>query len=941
MKRLQLLFLGLLSYVATNAQIVNNSVVTKNDAYMFAKSIVGDGDFDFYIGETNNVRLRDLNAGWATIPGEKNCWLVFVDEMPNGGWEHPCKYIYVKKKRDPMCTVISHEVVDAVRPPTDVILKPISKPNRYGAKAKMKPIVPKMQANSPNLAAGHTYAVILNGGMSQISNKERYWNDCSFVYKALRNVHGVPEQNIKVVMSDGTNSGADMNSEDGTYVSSPLDLDGDGQPDIEYAATKSNLLGSVLGSMAQKLTEDDHLLLFVTGHGGYDKTKKSSYIHMWNGEKLYPDELDACLNQVNAGFISIVMGQCNSGGFIEPLKRNNRIIITACKEDEYSFGSPNIPFDEFLYHWTSAISGRDAYGNNVEALTILPELSGWPNSVPTEKISILEAQTYAARKDLYANGGAQYASEKPQVNFFTNSVVSDLSFSYIPPQVELCFNNVRSNVTSTLETRDFGATYYHFNIGPVARVHIDPYRYRFWNSSCIWIRNDTDGMENRSTEPITIGDGDSEAKAYMYVKIRNRGVKPYNTGDATVTAFWAKSALALTESQWRGAYTGDGVKGGLFGSATITDVVQPGGTTIQRLTFAFFDAAFKTLKESNGAFCSLAFVRSAKEKNKFPVDTDYIAAAWATNKLAQNNVLASNAIYHHFLAVDLTNLKLNKTDFTVNIIPNDGLRRFFSDAVVSARLSPELMESWNNGGKAAEDVEQDKNEQNVFRLKSGNSKIKCLRMEPNASGTIGLKCNFIAAKDITTRKEYDIDVALMDNVTGKCYGGETFRIIQEPRPAIIPLVTTALQGSRAELIADNVSEAVEYKWYDADGKIVGSGPTFLVPVGKSASAYNLKVEAVSDGAINYATLQSSGYSSIKSVDSQSNPGAVSVSLTTPASEGAVLRIASASGSTPASDYRVGTGTMSYDIPAASLSSGIYQVSLIEEGKVTGAVKFTK
>lgn len=907
--------------------------ITKEEAVEIAKDVVGTGDYDYYIGEAT----RRINP--SGLPSQNNCWLVFVDEMPNSGWEHPCKYIYVLKKQESLSTV-NYQVVEEVRPPANVTLKPVSKPNRYGTKAVMKPVVPKIQGNSPNLAAANTYAVILNGGMSLVSNKERYWNDCSFIYKTLRNVYDVPKQNIKVIMSDGTAPGADMTKETGAYASSPLDLDDDGVADIEYAATKSNLLGSVLGGMAQKLTEDDHLLLFVTGHGGYDKTKKSSYIHLWNGETLYPNELAASLNQVNAGFITVVMEQCNSGGFIEPLKSTNRIVMTACKEDEYSFASSTVPFNEFVYHWTSALNGCDAYGNTINVLEVVPEIRGLLKVIPQGEVSMLDAQVYASRMDVYANGGSQYAHETPLVNFFTNSVVSDLSFSYIPPQVELCFNNTAWNATSQLVTRPPGAIpFYYLNPGPAMSIPLN--YYRFWKSPCIWIRNTDDGMENRTTEPIIIEDGDYNAEAHMYIKIRNRGVKPYNTGDASITAFWAQPALAIQESQWRGYSTSDGSEGGMFGSKKIKDVVQPGDVTIQHLINTFNNDSFDTIKVSNGAFCSLAFVRSAKESSKFPVDSDYIAAAWKTNKLAQSNILAHQNAFPFYYNVDLINGKLKEGEFSINIVPDDSLRALLSEADVFFKLSSKLMEAWNNGGKAAEDIEQDKNEQNVFRLKSSNSKMKCLRMEANTSGTIGLKCNFLAANAITTRKEYDIDIALMDDVTGKCYGGETFRVVQEPRPAILPQVSANVLGGSTVLRAGNVSENVIYRWYDADGKIVGTGASFSVPTGKSASAYKLKVEAVSDGAINYATLQSSGYSSIKSVDSQTNPGTVSVSLVTPASEGAVLRIVSASGNTQVTDYKVGTGTMSYDIPAANIPSGIYQISLIEGGNVTGAVKFTK
>ena len=48
------------------------------------------------------------------------------------------------------------------------------------------------------------------------------------------------------------------------------------------------------------------------------------------------------------------MGQCYSGGFIGALNANNRVIATACKEDELSYARKDLTRDEFVYHWTGA-----------------------------------------------------------------------------------------------------------------------------------------------------------------------------------------------------------------------------------------------------------------------------------------------------------------------------------------------------------------------------------------------------------------------------------------------------------------------------------------------------------------------------------------------------------------------------------------------------------
>ena len=64
-------------------------------------------------------------------------------------------------------------------------------------------------------------------------------------------------------MSDGTDPAPDMRiTNTYRYKSQPLDLDGDGLDDIQYAATRENVQ-AVLNGLLPKMNEDDHLFIFV------------------------------------------------------------------------------------------------------------------------------------------------------------------------------------------------------------------------------------------------------------------------------------------------------------------------------------------------------------------------------------------------------------------------------------------------------------------------------------------------------------------------------------------------------------------------------------------------------------------------------------------------------------------------------------------------------
>ena len=92
--------------------------------------------------------------------------------------------------------------------------------------ASWLPWLSTVQAQS--VEAARLHAVIVNGGRNKLTNHERYWNDCAFLYRTLRHTYHIPQRNITVLMSDGGVQEDDMIRADGWgFRSSPTDLDGD------------------------------------------------------------------------------------------------------------------------------------------------------------------------------------------------------------------------------------------------------------------------------------------------------------------------------------------------------------------------------------------------------------------------------------------------------------------------------------------------------------------------------------------------------------------------------------------------------------------------------------------------------------------------------------------------------------------------------------------
>ena len=355
------------------------------------------------------------------------CFIYFIDESPDANWEHPCRYVFVNTKNGQLSEK------KATVPPQKLeewklltLLPDVPK----GAKFDFSKTTPQIRSGSN---PQNCYAVIINGGMDCYNNWVRYWNNCSAMYSALIHKYGYLKNNIYVLMSDGTDPEIDRHHDFfGIYDSSPLDLDNDGLPDIQYAATRDNIT-MVFNTLSTILKPEDNLFIFTTGHGSIYPLMQETTLMLWL-EEMTASEFASEVDKVRAGTINIVMSQCHSGGFIPHLEAQGRTIATACLALESSWSMTSQIYDEFIFYWISAVLGRDPYlGNTVNA-----------DSNNDGKISMKEAFDYAKARDTKQET-PQYSSTAPQLGEYLTLLGGTMPCS--TPNYNFTTNPVTTNTT--------------------------------------------------------------------------------------------------------------------------------------------------------------------------------------------------------------------------------------------------------------------------------------------------------------------------------------------------------------------------------------------------------------------------------------------------------------------------------------------------------------
>ncbi len=399
-KYLLTLLLAFFSYLSAIAAVSLEEAKAKVKEYV--ESTLNLKSSVIYYNTTNETQV-ELFRRKPIVPSVSS-WFFFVDQMPNAGWSHPVKVIFVSKKNGAISCVSSdmpflkQDSWEPLNPSITPLRKNLPNANAssngltYNNRFLKPHQFTKTTTTSPN-----SYAVIISGGINKRNNYIRYWNDCALIYQLLVDVYGFSKDKIYVLMADGGKNEDNTNKgsyDYPSYTTAPTDLDGDGNNDIQYAARKNNI-STVFTTLSQRMTSNDNLFVFTTDHGDqYDGLclwhyDSDSYDNP--NQYMTPSQFETELNKIkNRKTISVLMAQCFSGAFAKAVHLDNSTICTAANECEWSWGSSD--YDDFAYHFTMALS----------------KTLGTVDKDKDLNISFKEAFDYAKANDRFVVSGTWY-----------------------------------------------------------------------------------------------------------------------------------------------------------------------------------------------------------------------------------------------------------------------------------------------------------------------------------------------------------------------------------------------------------------------------------------------------------------------------------------------------------------------------------------------------
>jgi hypothetical protein len=293
-------------------------------------------------------------------PGQ--CVLVFADEEPMANFGHPCSYHFFSSNGVFIQSVPARfPPHGATKPETFVGFHLPVRTGPTVSQVKFPPIW-----RCPILLPEGVRYAILYSGMSNL----RHLNDLEFCYRMLIDRYGFAPANITALSYDGS-----LHTQDGLATTWPGD--GSAYRIKINGPGNSTAFKAAFASLKAKLKSADLLFIHTNNHG--DNYGQGSFLCMYPNWGTYT-ATDFCADLATLPkyrSLMLMMEQCNSGGFNQPVLAASTAastsIASAAIATQSSYASPDGNWDSFARDWIAAEIGHEP---NSAALPHNPDTNG-------------------------------------------------------------------------------------------------------------------------------------------------------------------------------------------------------------------------------------------------------------------------------------------------------------------------------------------------------------------------------------------------------------------------------------------------------------------------------------------------------------------------------------------------------------------------------------
>ena len=840
--------------------------------------------------------------------------LVFVDEEPYKNWGHRCSYYYCPKYITDNESLPVFSITCNHYPQKLFALFNNSNNLYYSPEHSYleEDICPNLNTNK--------FVIIIGGGDGdgEDSCPARYWNDCCYLTTVLHEKHNICPETCWLLYC-GTD-------EQPSHYRYPNFSDSICHQTTNHKSSIYELFDDI--SNNEDINPNTELYIFIITHGDINNNG-NPFIYVWPNTSLpkyqqeesthfYAYELAQLLDECPLKNVTIVLNQCNSGDFAQPLRAPGRVIITACGQGEQSNGfnmdmnilpHPNdFDYDYFIHFFTDAINEKTWYNETV--------ISDFNND---GIVTMDEAFSYAQRMDSIF--GLQYrVIGTPHYYSDPATLGEDYSLSL---NTDSCILFIRDNVLDTGKRLN--------NTTDI-----------FWDSPDIWVRKQADGLTQHASEDCRITSDSREVN--IYTKINNRGYRNYQGTGKKINYYWIPNQLKDT------CFTmNDSTE--LIASVSLSTFIPRDTCAIVHYAWEL-PSDFAKYCDTDGRFltgsilCQIVCDSDTTILHKTPdvlnnrsiaiKKLNVINPCKGLVKITHDNgitIRRQGISIPIYLQPCASNAKYDLRVITEpHLVANDA----FKNASVSIELSPSTYASWiTNGSEGVSVVSTNSNPRRLI-LKSDTSAIKKIQLPILQKDTITFSV------DVTNGLETDhiFHVALI-NESGDIIDGFSANVTIEDNNGPIgpPLINLSVNDTTMCLSTVNTEDTDFIQWINPEQRIIGEGRSINLRNDAVNGEYTVMVESSADGLVSTASININNQPMIESVYPTPFDNYLIVAFTKTTTDNSSIRITSlTTGETH--DYPA-SGLGSLQVSTANYPAGPYAVTLISNGQTINSIQIIK